>query len=266
MGAKLVGRSSTPQKLELLFPDEQAVRTHMGRLRKSLLAYYKYEAPSEHIQIDIPKRKYIATFSQVVQPPSAPVANQAAPGAPPPVSESEYQSANTLNRRAVRLHSNGQYAEAEPILKRVLAIREQALGLEHPDTATSLNNLAMLYEKQGRYKEAVPILEQALGICERVLGVDHPDTIISVNNLAIGYLEPSPLQGCRATFRDSALAVREEALGTSHPDTATSLNNLAMLYEKQGRYKESMAVSRNLRSRAVLLGYFGVGGPSVHGG
>ena len=38
----------------------------------------------------------------------------------------------------------GQYAEAEPLYQRALAIWEQQLGTDHPDTATSLNNLAAL--------------------------------------------------------------------------------------------------------------------------
>jgi len=34
-----------------------------------------------------------------------------------------------------------------------LAIREKALGPDHPDVATSLNNLAELYRLQGRFAE-----------------------------------------------------------------------------------------------------------------
>src|SRR6202162_1723534 len=68
--AKLLASASTPQKPELLFPDEQAVRTHMSRLRKSLLAYYKYDAPSEPFQIDIPKGKYVALFSPASRTPA----------------------------------------------------------------------------------------------------------------------------------------------------------------------------------------------------
>jgi hypothetical protein len=40
----------------------------------------------------------------------------------------------------------GQFEEAERLLKRVLAIREQQLGAAHLDTATSLNNLGALYQ------------------------------------------------------------------------------------------------------------------------
>ena len=41
--------------------------------------------------------------------------------------------------------AQGKYEQAESLYERALAIREQQLGPEHPDTATSLNNLAVLY-------------------------------------------------------------------------------------------------------------------------
>jgi len=70
----------------------------------------------------------------------------------------------------------GRYQEAVPLLERSLAVREQSLGPDHPDTANSLNNLAMIFKKQARFKEAVALCQRALDICERVLVPDHPQT------------------------------------------------------------------------------------------
>ncbi len=69
-----------------------------------------------------------------------------------------------------------RYWETEPLYQRALAIREQQLGAEHPDTATSLNNLALLYYAQGKYSEAEPLLLRALAIYEQQLGREHPTT------------------------------------------------------------------------------------------
>ena len=44
--------------------------------------------------------------------------------------------------------------QAELLHKRALAIREKALGLEHPSVAMSLENMAELYRQTGRDKEA----------------------------------------------------------------------------------------------------------------
>src|SRR6476620_12658040 len=40
--------------------------------------------------------------------------------------------------------SQGQYANAEPLYKRSLVIKEKVLGPDHPDVAVSLNGLAGL--------------------------------------------------------------------------------------------------------------------------
>jgi hypothetical protein len=101
----------------------------MGRLRKSLLAYYKYEAAGEPVQIDIPKRKYIAVFTFL-----SPATNRTTMeptdvlGSGPDCNLGN-QSAEIYNKSAVGLYKAGQYGEAEPVLKRVLAIREQSLVL-----------------------------------------------------------------------------------------------------------------------------------------
>ena len=47
--------------------------------------------------------------------------------------------------------AQGRYAEAEPPVKRALAIGENTLGAAHPDVAASVNNLAQLYEAQGKF-------------------------------------------------------------------------------------------------------------------
>ncbi len=65
-----------------------------------------------------------------------------------------------------------------------LAIREKALGPEHPAVAFSLNNLAGLYVNQGKYVEAEPLYQRALGIVEKALGPEHPSVAQSLENYA----------------------------------------------------------------------------------
>jgi tetratricopeptide (TPR) repeat protein len=63
--------------------------------------------------------------------------------------------------------------EAKALLERALAIREKALGPEHPDVATSLNNLALVHHATGGYEEAKALHERALVINEKALGPEH---------------------------------------------------------------------------------------------
>src|SRR4051794_13044829 len=67
----------------------------------------------------------------------------------------------------------GRFADAEPLYRRSLAIREKALALDHTDVATSLNGLALLYDTLRRYADAEPLYRRSLAIYEKALGPDH---------------------------------------------------------------------------------------------
>ena len=72
--------------------------------------------------------------------------------------------ATSLNNLAELYHTQGQYAQAEPLYKRALAIYEKALGPDHPSVATSLENYADLLQKTGRTAEAEELEERARAI------------------------------------------------------------------------------------------------------
>jgi tetratricopeptide (TPR) repeat protein len=78
----------------------------------------------------------------------------------------------------------GRDAEAEPLLKRALAVDEKALGPDHPETAVVLNNLSALYRAQGQYAQAETLCKRSLAIREKALGPNHPDVAKSLENLA----------------------------------------------------------------------------------
>ncbi|MCS6938606.1 MAG: tetratricopeptide repeat protein, partial [Roseiflexus sp.] len=58
-------------------------------------------------------------------------------------------AATLFNEYGIYLQMVGDYAAARPLYERALAIRDQALGPAHPDTAASLNNLAALLADRG---------------------------------------------------------------------------------------------------------------------
>jgi tetratricopeptide (TPR) repeat protein len=159
-----------------------------------------------------------------------------------------------LNEAGYYLYERARYAEAEPLLKRALAIREQGLRAMHPDTANSLNNLAGLYRAQGKYGQAEPLYQRALAIREQQLGPEHPDTAHSLNNLAVLYDVQGKYEEAEPLYQ-RALVIWEQELGASHPDTATGLNNLAGLYDAQGKYAEAEPLlERALAIREQELG------------
>ena len=81
---------------------------------------------------------------------------------------SEHPTRRRPEQSGRALRNQGKYDEAEPLYQRALAIREKALGPDHPDVAESLNNLAELYSNQGKYAEAEPLYKRALAIDENL--------------------------------------------------------------------------------------------------
>src|SRR5262249_31046047 len=82
----------------------------------------------------------------------------------------------------------GRNSEARPLFERALAIREEILGREHPDTAASLIDLAQVLRTSGNPSSARPLLERALAIEERALGPDDIALERSLTSLALSYL------------------------------------------------------------------------------
>ena len=159
-----------------------------------------------------------------------------------------------LNRAGDYLSERAQYAVAEPLFVRGLAIYEKVKGAEHPATAIRLNALALFYTARGNYAAAEPLAVRALAIREKVLGAEHSETLDSLNDLASLYQCLGNYARAEALY-GRVLAIREKVLGVEHPDTATSLNNLAVFYESQGNYvaAEPLLV-RVLAIREKVLG------------
>ena len=89
-----------------------------------------------------------------------------------------------LNNLARLLQDTNRLAEAEPLMRRALAIDEKSYGPDHPNVAIHLNNLAQLLQDTNRLDEAQPLMRRALAIFEKSLGAGHPNTAIVRDNLA----------------------------------------------------------------------------------
>jgi tetratricopeptide (TPR) repeat protein len=93
-------------------------------------------------------------------------------------------TATALNNLALLLKDTNRLLEAEPLMRRALAINEASYGTDHPEVAISLNNLASLMYSTNRLAEAEPLMRRALVIDEASYGTDHPNVARDLNNLA----------------------------------------------------------------------------------
>jgi tetratricopeptide (TPR) repeat protein len=81
--------------------------------------------------------------------------------------------AMSLHNRALLYYAQGNYAAAEPLYKRSLAIFEKAGSPDHPQVATTLENMAELYRSMGKEDEAKKLEERGKRIHSRY----HPNAL-----------------------------------------------------------------------------------------
>ena len=144
-----------------------------------------------------------------------------------------------MNNLARLYISQGRYAEAEPLFRRSLAIRERTRRTNAGDTAAfSLEGLANVCKAQCRYAEAETLLQRALAMREGARGLEHSFVAIPLSNLADVYKEQGRYAEAEPLLQ-RALAIHEKVHGREHAFVATTLNELANLYKRQGRYAEA---------------------------
>src|SRR3954468_16749567 len=136
------------------------------------------------------------------------------------------------------LIDQGNYREAEDMLRAVSEAREKLLGAEHPDTLRSRTRLAYAQYRAGKYNEAVAGFRSIVDLEERTLGPTNPDTLISRNGLAIA-LDNAGKPGEAEVEHRRILEIREKVLGPEHPDTLRTRNNIALSLDRQGKHAEA---------------------------
>ncbi|MHB1560489.1 MAG: tetratricopeptide repeat protein [Isosphaeraceae bacterium] len=155
------------------------------------------------------------------------------------VANLEKQGADDL-RLAVPLQALGVYlaqrqrsAEAEPLLRRALAILEKHRGPNHPDVALALINLSVVHAVKLDEEEnpAGPMLARAVAILEKTNRED-PQIARALTTMAA-------LRTIRRDFDQAepmlkrALAIREKTSGTDSPEVASVLEDLGTLHAAQ---------------------------------
>jgi tetratricopeptide (TPR) repeat protein len=155
------------------------------------------------------------------------------------------------------LQGLGRSAQAEPNLRKSLALRRAALPAGHRSIADSLNNLGVLLLAQNELAEAEPILREALAIKRAALPAGHPGIADGLSNLAGLLQEQNKLPEAEPLFRE-ALAIRRAALPAGHPSIALGLNNLAVLLLTQNKLAEAepfMREALQIRRAALPAGH-----------
>ena len=72
--------------------------------------------------------------------------------------------ANALQCLGIAREHTGQHEASLPLFERSLAIKEQALGAEHPAVGATLYNMAVLRQIMGQHEAALALYERASAV------------------------------------------------------------------------------------------------------
>lgn len=169
--------------------------------------------------------------------------------------ETDPQSLIAANNLATVYMRQRRYAEAEPLLRSVLAPKEHSADVDQSSILITQSNLATTLSGLGRHEEALPLRETILAAVEREFGEDHPQTIIALNNVAVSLEQTRQDPDRIVTIRRRALTLAESIHGPRHPNTLTTRNNLAMVYAGRGLHQDAEPLFRE--SIEVLSETFG---------
>jgi CHAT domain-containing protein/tetratricopeptide (TPR) repeat protein len=135
----------------------------------------------------------------------------------------------------------GQFRDAIRVGKRLLALRMERLGKDHPQTEAASADLGALYGAIENYEAAKPLLTEALSYWRRRNPPAPIQLARALNDLGVVERATGSFAEAQSLF-DEALAIRTRIL---HPDDlrlAYSLNNLASVYLAKGEYAKAISL------------------------
>lgn len=168
-----------------------------------------------------------------------------------------------LNKSGMFFRQRAEWANAESLYRRALAISEACFGNDNLQLAMVLNNLANLFEYTNRLQEAEQLYVRALAIKEASYGINHPSVATGLNNLANLFVSTNRLADAEKLYV-RALAIKEASYGKNHPQVAIALNNLAHLLEQTNRLADAEPLY--IRSLAIKEESYSKNHPEVANG
>jgi tetratricopeptide (TPR) repeat protein len=154
------------------------------------------------------------------------------------------QSIQCNIRRSSVLRFSGHLTDAEKLSRRVLRLRLDSLGPNHPDTLESMDDVADVLKAQKKRGEADEIYVQAINIRLRVLGPAHDDTQRALIFHARSFCNNDDYCGAYKVYRQAYEGRCQGRVGAFDAEWAHHLNNLGLELQVKGRLKEAEQLFR----------------------
>ncbi|HEY4395794.1 MAG TPA: serine/threonine-protein kinase [Polyangia bacterium] len=141
----------------------------------------------------------------------------------------ELQQAWLLNNLGAIYELQGEREQALRASSEGLALKERALGRDHPDVALSEGNLAVELEVLGRNQEALEHVDRSIEILQKFLGAGHPEFATQLSNRGEILNALGRSRDARASF-EKARVIWERELGLEHRNLGYALTGIGVSY------------------------------------
>ncbi|WP_022850519.1 tetratricopeptide repeat protein [Limisalsivibrio acetivorans] len=163
-------------------------------------------------------------------------------------------TARSIERLARMYFHVEEYDSAEPLLKRVVNIKEKLNGPEDDETLKTQSRLASLYAAQGDYKSAKELMEKTIETKGDADGPDHPDTLKLLQKMTDLAIKSGDLEEAKVVAERNA-RLHKQRLGDDHKDTLKAMEDYAGVLEKLKEFDEAEEVYREiLETNEKVLG------------
>ena len=140
------------------------------------------------------------------------------------------------------------YALAEELSRKELAIRRALQPTDTLETASALNNLGIFVMLQGRLEEAASLLTEDVDMVRRLAGDRHPELAKGLENLGNVYYRLGNYDRTLELL-GQVITIRREVLGDDSPEVARTLTNMGTVYRKAGDLEKAESSLREAVSR-----------------
>lgn len=178
------------------------------------------------------------TGTQTVKTAFLDAATQQAAPAQTDKQAAEVEESRQLNQKAVQLYKEGKIDEALELAKRVLQIREKALGKDDQLVIEALINLAEINLSKSFYRASLALFERVLKNNEKQVGPDDSSNLMLLNKMAYLRYMVGDFVGAENNYKRS-LSINEKIYDPESEEVAQAVYNLAEFYRFTDNYQKA---------------------------
>jgi tetratricopeptide (TPR) repeat protein len=137
------------------------------------------------------------------------------------------------NNHGALFELRGDREQALRAHQEALALKERALGRDHPDVGISEGNISVVLAGLGRNQEALEHVDRSIQILENGLGAGHPVMAAELNNRGEILNALGRSRDARASF-EKARIIWERELGLDNRNLGYALTGIGVSYLAEG--------------------------------